>query len=132
MAGELCSTQQRFDRPRVIACFAIPPSRGGVVINLQSLFFMFIDQLMPIAQRLRMVGQRAVEGLTIGFDEPDCAIVEYEHDDVAFVDLSMVEATDAYEIGELRFAAVGPMFNVMAVEIASVRAAGETTAAFVA
>ena len=87
---------------------------------------------MPIAEWLRVVGERAIEGFAAGCDETNCAVVKCKHDDVAFVDLAMMKAAQSHKVGELRFAAMSPVPDVMPVEIASVWAAGKTTAAFVA
>lgn len=103
-----------------------------MAIDVQSLFFVLLDQLMPIAEWLRVVGECAVEGLAVGCYEANGAVVEYQDDDVAFVDLAVVEAAQAHQIGKLRFAAMSPMFDVMAVEVPSIRAARESTAAFIA
>ncbi len=103
-----------------------------MAIDVQSLFFVLIDQLMPIAERLRAIGQRAIERLARRCDESDRAIVECEDDDVAFVDLSMMMAAQTNEIREFCFAAVSPMLYMMAIEIASVRAAWEAAAAAIA
>jgi hypothetical protein len=62
-----------------------------VAIDVQAMFFVLVDQLMPIAKRLRVVGECAVERLARGCDESDRAVIEHENDDVAFVDLSVVE-----------------------------------------
>jgi hypothetical protein len=60
---------------------------------VQALLFVLLDQSMPIAERLRSIGQRAVERFTSGGNESNRAIVEDEDDDVSFVNLSMMEAT---------------------------------------
>jgi hypothetical protein len=59
---------------------------------MQSLFFVLIDQLMPISEWLRAIRQRAVEGFAARRDEANRAVVKYEDDDVPFVHLSAVEA----------------------------------------
>ncbi len=57
---------------------------------------MLLDQLMPITEWLGVLGECAIEGLAVGSDEANRSVVEYQDDDVAFVDLAVVEAAEAH------------------------------------
>jgi len=103
-----------------------------MAIDMQALLFVLIYQLMSIPKRLRVIWHRAVERFPAGCHEANRAIAEHKDDDIAFVDLAVMESAQIHQVGQFRFAAVSPMFYMVTVEIASVRAARESAASLVA
>ena len=92
------------------------------------MLIMMSRQFAPIAHRVAVAGCDAIEALAGRAQETDCAVVEYMDLHLAFVNGAVMEAAQGYEIGELRFAAVRPMVNVMCVGVSSVAAAREAAA----
>lgn len=83
---------------------------------------------MREAELPRLPWSRRHQGRTVGFDESPRAVVEALDHDAALVHLAMMEAAQRDEVRELRFATVGPVTDVMAVDITCVRAAREQAA----
>ena len=102
------------------------------MVDVEALFFVRGDELVPIAEGMGVVMWGAVKGFAGRGDETDRAVVECQDYEVSLVHLAVMETTESYEVGELCLAAVGPVLNVMTIEIARVGAAGEATAAAVA
>ena len=67
--------------------------RCRVAVDVQALFFMRGDQLVPIPKRLRVVGESAVEAFAAWRCESNGTVVEHVNLDVAFMHLPMMEAT---------------------------------------
>ena len=82
------------------------------------------DKRIPVDRRRR----RTLEGLTVRPQKPECPVIERLHDDLAFVDPSMMETAECHEVGQLCLPAMGPVLHVVPVHIALERAAGETAA----
>jgi hypothetical protein len=83
-----------------------------MTIDVQILLLMRSDQLVPITEWLCVLRQCAVEGFPVGCDETNCAVVEYEDDDIAFVHLSVMETAETDEVRELGLAAVCPVQSI--------------------
>jgi hypothetical protein len=80
-------------------------------------------QLPPVTARVR-----AVEALTIRLHKPNRAIIEHLHNDLPFMHLAMMKATQRHEIRHLRLTTARPVQNVVRVHVLLVRAAWEATA----
>ena len=103
-----------------------------MAIDVEILLFVRCDQLVPIAERLRVVWRCAVEGVAVRRHEADSTVVEPLNHHVSFVHLPVMESAEADEVRKLSLAAVCPMLDVVSVEITRVRAAGKATAAVIA
>jgi hypothetical protein len=67
--------------------------------------------------------------LPSGLHEPNRAIIEHLHDDdLSFVHVAMMKATQRHEIRHLRLSSMRPMLDVMRVRVLLVRAARDATA----
>jgi hypothetical protein len=70
--------QQRIDRHRVVARFTIPACCCRVAVDVYPLVLVLRYQLAPIAERLRVAGQRAIEGSSVRCNEANCAVIAHE------------------------------------------------------
>jgi hypothetical protein len=73
----------------------------------------------------------SVDGSAVRLHESQCAVIGSFDANAAFVNGAVVEAAERHEVGRFGFAAIGPVLDVMCIDITRVRAAGEA-AAFVA
>ena len=83
---------------------------------------------LPVAERLCVAGRDAIYGCAIRLHESQRAVVENLDANAAFVHGAMMEAAERHEIRGFRFAAVGPVLDVMCIEVTRVRAAGKAAA----
>src|SRR3954463_10409551 len=90
-----------------------------------------IRQPAPVTERLRASRRDAVDRVAVRLHEPQRAIVEDLDADAAFVHRAVVKPAEGSEILQLRLTAIGPVLDVMRVEVARVRATGKA-AAFIA
>ena len=67
-------------------------------------------------------------GAPFGFTNLERTVVESFDANAAFVHGVVVEAAERDEVGGFRFAAIGPMIDVMCIDVASVRAARKAAA----
>jgi hypothetical protein len=88
-----------------------------------------------VLQIIRVVRPCAADHLEMAAirmqETPAAGGSDLDHD-LALVHQAVMQTAQGHEIGELRFAALGPVLDVMCVDVALVRAAGETTAAVAA
>src|SRR5688572_808403 len=75
--------------------------------------------------RLTASGQYPIHSLAIRSHEPQRAVVEYLHVEAAFMHGAVMKAAQRDEVGRLGLAAVGPVFDVMHVDITRIAAAGK-------
>ena len=73
-------------------------------------------------------GNDAVDSDAVRLHESQRAVIEYFDANAAFVHGVMMEPAQRHEVGWLRLAAVGPVLDVMRIDVASVRAAGKAAA----
>jgi hypothetical protein len=64
----------------------------------------------------------------ISTNEAHGAVVEHLNFDAAFVDPAVMEAAEAHEIRWFRFAAMGPVLNVVRIDVTRVGTAGKAAA----
>lgn len=69
--------KQRLYGYRVIARFAIPARRRCVAVDVQPLFFVLLDQLVPVYQRPRVIRRCAIEGSPVRGHKTNSAIIEH-------------------------------------------------------
>lgn len=124
----MCALQQRCDRKIVIHAVPAPERDCGVVVDMQLLHTVSGDELAPIwlFSRFLGVGIRTVEAPSVTADEPNRSVIECLNNDIALVDLPVVEAAERDEIRGLRFAPPCPVSDMMGIDIALVGAAGES------
>ena len=73
-----------------------------------------------------MIRWDAVEALAIRFHESHGAIVEALDGDTAFLNQTMMEAAEGEQVCCFRLSPVGPVMDVVGIDVFDVRAAGET------
>ena len=119
-----------YGNSQIVIHLLAPPARGrGVLVDLDVLLSVVFHQLVPVGQRSGVIGGYAVEALAVRFDETHGAIIQDLHDHPALVDLAVMESAHLDEVGQLGLAALGPMVDVVGVNIVRVRAAGKSAAA---
>src|SRR5437879_6537377 len=106
------------------------PTRGGcVLIDADILLVVDRRQLPPVGQWSRVLGGDSVETLAVGSEKAQRAIIEALDHDSSLMHLTVVEAAELHEVGELGLASLCPMVDVMRVDVQRVRAAWESAAA---
>jgi len=86
------------------------------------------DDLRPLRKWPRTPRHAGLEHLAAALDEAPRAIVQPLDDDPTLVHRPVMRTAQRHEIRQLGLAALGPVLDVVPVDVALVRAAGEHTA----
>jgi hypothetical protein len=90
--------EQHLDSESVVHFLAAPARGRGVLIDLDALFFVVFQQLVPVGQGAGVIRGDAVETLAVGFDETQCTVVHDLHYHPALMYLAVMEATELHQV----------------------------------
>ena len=118
---------EAFDSPGNVHAVAVPAGDCCLGIDRQSQLLVRAFQLGRADAFRRAVLGRRRELSAIGGVKPDAFVVAC-HGEAAFVDEAVVIAAEKHEILQTGGAAVGPVDDVVTVDVAALGAARKTTA----